>query len=305
MKTKTTLLLLCLLLFSGTSFSRQVYTLTKQDFSAQFNSDHSLRRVYCLNEKGEKIWLNCNDNTILTISLATGTKEPLLLTTIRFRDQRISSRRYNVWMPSGTVHTFAFDDVTAISIERRFQEYERPYFNYDSSLSVAKRKNDSLKIVYSAGTDYYISVVGSDKSRADSLRIVPEALYTLSFHDGTSVRYGIVRQITRDSIDVIDASGVAGAGMNEVPSRGYRIQDIEAISGLRSGGFSYRSIALDNCIVRVDSQSRNPNARPYWFAVNPSTGAVNFYRSWRTDQGFVGITLQGGKAIWYEGERRE
>ena len=60
-----------------TCFGKKIYTMASSDFTNQFNKTKFLQRVYCTNEKKEKVWLYCNDNTNLTITLSNKKQEKL------------------------------------------------------------------------------------------------------------------------------------------------------------------------------------------------------------------------------------
>lgn len=304
---KHNLLFVLLLLVATPSFAKRTYTMTRNDFQNQFNENSSLLKVYCHNEKGEKVWLYCNNNTMLTISLNNKKTEDLMLHTIKLKNDTIEAVRYNVWWENKKVERFSFNEVTAITIERKFQEGESPYFNADSGLAIVKQKNDSLNEIYSKGSEFVILLINTKEIKGDTLSIIENACYNLTFKDGVKTEYGVVQKITKDSIYVSNFFNAAMASKNKKNFEllGHPVSAIKEVRLLKAGGYSYNTIQLKNCTLSIINNERTVNKCPYWFAVDASTGGTNFYRLWKTDRGFSGITEKNGHAVWYEGEKLE
>ena len=301
---KEKLFIIILLFISTTSFGRKLYTMTKEDFASQFNENLYLQKVYCQNEKGEKVWLHCTNSTILTISLKDKKPESLMLHTIKLKQGIIEAVKYNVWMPGKKINSFDLSEVVAISIERRFQEYETPYFNIDSVRAITKQKNDSLLDIYSYGSEFVIFLVSPKNFKNDTLKIQENACYNLTFKDGRKTEFGVVQKITEDSIYISNFFNPKAAqrSKKEFDLLGYLATDIKGISLLRSGGFIFNDVKTEDCVLYVENRKKNANNCPYWFAFSPTSGEINFYRLWQTNSGFPGITEINGKATWYEGE---
>lgn len=301
------LILILLLCISTASFGKKTYTMTTEDFSKQFNENHYLKRVYCLNEKGEKVWLHCNNKTILTIHLKNNKTEDLMLQTIKLKQGIIEAVKYNVWMPTTKVNSFDFKEVETISIDRKFQEDERPYFNIDSSLTISKHKNDSLRNIYSDGNEYVIVLTKKGKSKIDTFRVIENACYHLTFNNGKETEFGVIQKITEDSIYTSNFFNSQMALKNDKPFEllGHRIIDVAEINLLKSGGYSYNTIKPSDYFVSIERRKRTVDNCPFWYAVNHLTGEVNFYRLWQIDGAIPGIKEKDGRAIWYEGERKE
>lgn len=300
-------MILLLLYISTSSFGRKRYTMTKEDFTHQFNENHYLKRVYCQNEKGQKVWLYCNNNTILTIGLKNSKTEDLILQTIKLKRGIIEAIKYNVWIPSKRINNFHLTDVTTITIERKFQESEMPYFDMDSSLTIAKQKNDSLKNIFSDGNENIIVFTKKENSKIDTIKIIQNACYNLRFRDGHKTEYGVVEKITKDSLYISNFFNSQMAAKHNKPFEllSYNVNELLEISMLKPGGYSYNIIQIKDYTISSERRKKEAINRPFWFAVSPSTGEVNFYRLWQTDQGFTGITEKDGNAIWYEGEKTE
>ena len=305
---KDKLILIFLLFASTSSFGKKIYTMSREDFGNQFNEKQYLLSVYCHNEKGEKVWLYCNDNTILKISLKNNKTETLMLHTIKLKQGIIEAVRFNVWMPSKKVDNFDFKEVTTIAIEPKFQDYEGPYFNIDSCRIIAKQKNDSLRRTYTNRKEFVIYCMKSNKTKGDTLRLIENICYNLTFANGLKTEFGVVQNITKDSIYITNFFNIQMAVNKNKTFEvlGCLIKDIKEISLLKSGGYSYNNIKLENCILLVKNTIKNNNDCPVWFAINPMTGVINFYRFWQTDSGLSGITTEKDrKIVWYEGEETE
>lgn len=298
---KTKILLAVLMFVSLSCFGKKEYTISKSDFISQFTNPYGLR-IYCFNETGARVWLHCNKNTQLILKLKSNEEKVLMLETVKYVNETIEAIEYNVWMPGNKVSIFAMDDVQSLIIKRKYQEYESPYFNLDSSRNIAKLKNDSLKKEYSAKKE--LTIVLPAKSNKDTLLISPDACYHINFKDNNQVKFGVVQQITKDSIYISSSfnAEMAAKDKKDYTVYQYPISDISGLSLLKSGGYSYRTINIGDYDVLVKKADKSSSFMPYWYAVNPGNGAIKFYRTWLTDSGFLGITETNGRAIWYEGE---
>lgn len=295
-------LLITLLYIFTYSFSGKIYTMTKEEFAKQFNENSSLQMVSCKNPKGEKVLLRCFENTILSLQLKNNKTENLILHTIKFKQNKIEAIRYNVWKSSNKVSSFDFNDVVAISI---YNGYETPYFNIDSCQIVVKAKNDSLQNIYSNGTESVIYITNTTDSKTDTFRIIENACYNLTFTNGNQTEFGVVQKITTDTIYISNFFNPRMAMENKKNFELWAqpISQLSEINLLKSHGYSYKTVQLKHCLVSVENKKRNPANCPYWFAMNPTNGAVNLYRLWQTQHKFSAITEIEGKPIWYQGEK--
>ena len=107
-----------------------------------------------------------------------------MLHTIKLKQGIIEAVRYNVWMPIKKVDNFDFKEVATIAIESKFQDYERPYFNIDSCRIIAKQKNDSLRRTYTNRKEFVIYCIKSNKTKGDTLRLIENVCYNLTFANG-------------------------------------------------------------------------------------------------------------------------
>lgn len=266
---KEKLFIIILLFISTTSFGRKLYTMTKEDFANQFNENHYLQKIYCQNEKGEKVWLHCTNSTILTISLKNKKPESLMLHTIKLKQGIIEAVKYNVWIPGKTICSFDLGIDT---------------YNY--------------------GSEFVIFLVSPKNFKNDTFKIQENACYNLAFKDGHKTEFGVVQKITEESIYIYNFFNPKTAQRNKkaFDLLGYLATDIKEISLLRSGGFTFNDIKIEDCALYIENRKGNANNCPYWFAFSPTSGEINFYRLWQTNTGFSGITEINGRATWYEGE---
>ncbi|MBO9595572.1 MAG: hypothetical protein J7599_21905 [Niabella sp.] len=305
MKARSVLIFLLFVTLSG--FGRPVYTLSKKDFILQFTGIAQLKRLYCFNEAGVKVWLMFNENTQLTVQLRNTRTRVFLLHTVRYQDDTIDAVEYNVWWPTKKRSLLPMDAVVSFTIERRFGESGMPYFNIDSARALSRQKNDSLNRVYTGGSEQVLYWFPKNAAGGDTIAMRENACYSLVLKNGNRTEFGVVQKITGDSVYISNLfnARMAAAGKKAYMVYPCLIRDIAEFRLLRSGGFSYRTISLDGYAALVKNTTGQLLRLPCWFAMDPTTGDVSFYRSWLTDRGFVGITEKDGKAIWYEGESTE
>jgi hypothetical protein len=141
---KANTLITFFLIISFSCFGKHIYTLSKGDFIKQFNDSFTSNKIYCFNEKENKVWLVFNHNSTLTIKLVNGKTKELLLHTISYKDGIVLASVYNTWYPSNKKTFFNINDISSLTIQRKYQEYELTYFNLDSLRSLVIFKNDSL-----------------------------------------------------------------------------------------------------------------------------------------------------------------
>jgi hypothetical protein len=301
MKIKTLIYFLIFISFS--CYGKRIYTIDKNDFVKQFNDSITLRKIYCFNEKGEKVWLHFNENSQLTIKLSDNKEYKLMLHTIKYKNGKIEAIEYNIWSPSKKISTFDINSVTSFKIERMFYEYDSPYFDIDDIKKTVLFKNDSIKVKYSKGSEFVITLRKKNELNG-KLQILENVSYNIKFRDNKKTEYGVVQKISKDSIyisnDYNQNMSLANKRTYEIYK--YPISEITELELLKSGGWSLKTVKIEEFEVNVDKTNSDTLHIPSWFAMNPTTGAINFYRSWLTDRGFLGITENNQKIFWYEGE---
>jgi hypothetical protein len=292
------------LLLSLSCFGMKKYTIPKDDFLKQISVGLKSDRIYCYKEDGSKVWLLFNKSTTLTIQLLNNGKKEVMLHTVKYQNGIIEAIEFNIWWTSKKIYTINIDEVHSFYIVRKTtNESEMSYFNIDSSRAVVRLKNDSLKSNYLSRDEYMISWVAKAGAKKDSLRIRENACYHMGFKDNSHTEYGVVQKITADSIYISNTFNQEWATANgkEYKVYGYAVQDIIQLSLLKAGGFSYKVIKAEDYDVITTKANKNVLSLPYWFAINPSTGEQEFYRSWLTERGFIGIMEKEGRVYWYEG----
>lgn len=306
---KTKILLAILLLISVSCFGKHIYTIPKADFINQFSNPKSLSRVYCFNEEGNKVWFMTTKNTLLTLKLKDNNEKVLILHTVKYDSETIEAIEFNTWslsmLPKKKTSIFNIGDVESFTMERRFNdhEYEMPFFNLDSIRNVVRSKNDSLRKEYAAGTEWVICLTAKEKPDGDTLAIRSNASYHINFKDNNRVEYGVVKKITQDSIYISSSfnKAMAASSKKEYTIYQYPINDISGLRLLKSDHYSAREIKLEDYNIIIKKIDKVILGNPCWYAADPLRGEIKFYRFWRTDRGFSGITEIDGKAIWYEG----
>lgn len=305
LKMKTIIYLLLFISFS--CYGERIYTMDKNDFINQFNDSIALQKIYCYNEKGEKIWLNCNENFQLTIKLSNNKEYKLMLQTIRYKSGKIKASEYNAWWPSKKINSYDIDNVVSfkiINLAALFAEREVPYFDINNIKKNIKYKNDSVRNKLQTGTEFVIKLRKKDEINND-FKILENLSYNIKFKDNKKTEYGIVQKISNDSIyisnDYNENMSLANKRKYEIYK--YSISDISELELLKSGGWSFKNIKMEEFIVNIEKTNKD-SLKNYqcWYAMNPTNGKINLYRYWLTNRGFVGITESNQKIFWYEGE---
>lgn len=302
---KNTVFLFLLVIISISSFGVKRYNISIEEFINQFNESKYLNRVYCQNDSGEIIWLICNENTILNLVFEDGIRKKVMLQKTKLIDDLIETIDYNVWWPSNKFTNYNLEKVKEIYIERKFGEYERPYFNIDSVRIECERKNDSLKSYYDTREEYYLLMIDNKENLKDSIYIIENACYNITFRDDVKTNYGVVNKITADSIFVTNYfnSAMAIKNKSEFNLLKYSLDELKSLSLLKSGGYGYNTIEIKERELIVDIRSCNISNMPYWFSFYDSDGKIKLYRLWLKENGYFGISEQNGRAVWYEGRR--
>ncbi len=292
--------LIFLLILSTPVLSKGVYTMTKDDFAKQFDKSNPVEKVYCQNKTGKTVWLHCNNITLLILTFNDNSTVKLMLMTIKLNDGVVEGVKFNNWVPSSKVFKYNFNEVKYITIPETPQEFESPYFNADSSSALSKHKNDSLENLYTSGNEIVLLFTTSKDSRHDTLEIIENACYHLSFKNGHKTEFGVVQKITQDSIYITNYfnSNVALKNNKRLELFGFLFSDIEEIRLLKSGGFSNNTIHLSEYNWSTKTRLKNPKHLPYWYTVHSMNGSVNLYRLWRTDRGYSAIKEVDGHTTW-------
>jgi hypothetical protein len=300
---KQKIFLAAFLLISLSCLGRKKYTIPKEDFVKQFSAGVKPTRIYCYQEDGKRVSLLFHKGTNLTIQLLNKEEKVVLLHTVTYTNGIVEGVVYNVWLPTQKTCKVNMDEVNAFYVERRFQESMMEYVNIDSSRSLVRQKNDSLARSYLSREEWMISWVPKANAKQDTLQIRENICYHIVFKDHTTTEYGVVQQITPDSIYISNTFNPEWAATNKKEYRilVYAIHDIMQLRLLRSGGYSYKEKNAEEYNIAVTKANKNNLPFPCWFAVNVATGEQDLYRGVLTDGALKGIMEKNGRVYWYEG----
>lgn len=301
---KNFLLMLIFTFLSFIAFGKNIYTLSKEDFIKQF-SDSSfsydrlrLSRIYCHNEKGDKVWLYFNQNSILIATLNDNRKKELMLHSIKYVIDEIQAKEFNVWMPRNKI--YKINEIASLTIEKKYKGAESPYFNVDSVRVLCDNKNDSIKKLYSTGNEYVVSLILTNKRKKDTLLIMEKACYHMKFKDNSETVFGVVQKITKDSI-IISSSfnqNMANWHKKEFKIYHFPINDISEIKLLKTGGYSFKTIKMEDVPFEVIERKKEIKNRPIWYSFYATLGEIDFYRAFFIEGGlFGGVAEKGGNPI--------
>lgn len=299
---KANKLIILFSILSLTAFGKKTYTLSKDEFIKQFNDSSTLDRVYCHNEKGNKVWLYVNKNSILTAKFIDKTEKELMLKSIKYFNGEIKAIEFNIWIPSNKTNKYNLSSIISFSIESKNQEYERPYFDIDSIRVLNHSKNDSIKKIYSTGNENVIFLILKNPKKKDTILIMENACYNIKFKNNIETEYGVVQKITKDSIIISNSfnQNMANENKKEFKIYQFAINEINEIKLLKSGGYSYKTIKSEDFKIQIHERNKEIKSCPIWYSWDSISGEIGFYRLWLTEGGFSGIKEKEGKPIWYE-----
>lgn len=281
------------------------YSIPGGYFVAQFDDSLKSPRIYCFNKKGEKVWLTNVYEYLLTLVLKDSTAKKLELTTAKYKNGVIDGIVLN---RNAFKHDKAYRpikinlaDVFSITVQSSYA-VESPYYDLDSSKKIWQRKTDSLYKHYSTGKEVILYFISKTKSKPDSLLIYENACYNISFKDNNHIEHGVVEKITMDSIYISTNFQYVHNDVNQEHFKifKYLIRDIDELSLLKPGGYSYKKIDVGTYDILPSEIERNKLEIPCWFGLNPRLGKIELYRSILTLRGFIGIMEENGKYYWYE-----
>ncbi len=289
-----------LLLFSIAGFGQ--YTIPQDYFISQFSDSTTPSRIYCMNKKGEKIWLTNIISFYMTLKLKDSGLKSIVLTSARYKNGMVEGMELNetLFKKDKSV-SVSLSDVSIITI---FPPYSvaSPYYDFDSSKKIWNAKNDSLNNYFSSGSVPVIYFISKNKSKPDSILIFENACYNIIFKDNAQTNSGVVEKITRDSIYISSSFNINTAMADKVDYKilQYSINDITALRLLKGGGFSYKKINTSDYDLTVVEKEKNKLMRPCFVKINPRTGEIYLYRRLLTLTGFAAIMEKNGKTYWYE-----
>lgn len=295
------ILIIILSFVTTISLGQKKYSITKNDFISQFSDSSILNRIFCVNKKGEKVWiLYTQDGYIITLGLLDSKKE-IKLFKPRFINGGIEGQKLTALNYPGKVVNVNLDNILFISLQSN-NGIEVPYYSLDSSNDVFKYKNDSLIKNYSSGTQFIIKLLPKKDIDKDSFLILENACFCINFKDNTQINNGIIAKLTKDSIYLYNSFDSVTAKYDNLEYKilQYHINDIKELKLLKGGGYSYKTISTKDYELIFENVEKSKITCPCKFKINPLSGAVELYRKLLTLNGFIGLTEKGGKLYWDE-----
>lgn len=279
-------------------FRQARYIVPADYFIAQFSDTSNPSRIYCINKKGKKVWLTNVRDYLLTLELKDSKSKKVELISAKYRDGIIEGTGLT---RKNNMITLSFSDVSSIAIQSTYA-IESPYFDIDSCKKIWNRKTDSLTEYYSTGKEVVLYLISKNNPKADSLLIYENGCYNINFKDNVHIKKGVVQKITTDSIYVSNNFDTNSAKVNNDQYKvlKYSISDIAELQLLKTGGYSYKNMTINNYNIVPLEIERNKLIPPCWFKINSYSGKVELYRALLTLSGFVGVKEENGKLYWYE-----
>jgi len=239
-----TLLPFLLLLITGAAFAQRSYVLPEDYFISQFSDSNRINRIYCLNKNGEKVWLTNVSNFYVTLEFKDVSLKNIGVLSPKHKNGLIEGIEVSTgWKNKENPVSLHLSGISRITVNADYA-VESPYFNYDSSIKVWDRKNDSLISYYSSGDQFVAYLIAKTKAKPDSILLVENACYNINFTDGTKTISGVIVKISPDSIVATTGFNSSAAAFNKMEYKTvkYRLADIASLELLKGGGFSYKKI---------------------------------------------------------------
>lgn len=299
-------LLIVLLVFTGSVSATKIYTINKEEIVAHLTKTSANMEIVCFNAKGEKVVLHYTKNTLLLLETNSGSKH-LMLYSAKYVNRAAQGYEFNfMWGASKKLININMNEVVKVWLKTLTnEEWTTNYIDNSGIAEITKAKNDSLQHLHQAkGHSYWINFIPKSTNNRDTIFIIEDACYNLTFKDNEHTTFGVVQKITKDSIFITNTFNQAMAskqGKTFLLLK-YAVHDINQINLLKPGGFSYRNVSIDDYNIKIEYEQTSGLMRPYWYAYDPLSGKINFYRSWLRSHSYAGITENNGNAIWYEGE---
>ena len=119
-----------------------------------------------------------------------------------------------------------------------------------------------------------------------------------------SIRYGVVKKLTKDSIYISNNFNYNSALFNneEYKTFGYLYTEISELFLLRIGNYTTKRITIDDFDLIPLETNKSQLIPSCWFILDIESGRTLLYRSFLTTNGYLGITEKQGKIVWDEGQ---
>lgn len=279
------------------SFSN--YKITKDDFVKQV-SDSAVDRLYCINSKGDKVWITNLQNSILKIQLKDNSVKNIeyRLQSIKIIKDSIIGELLN---SPNKLKQINLNDIESLMIICDSHN-EIAYFNLDSCKSLLKLKNDSLNISCHKSNEIviYLEPKMKEVPILDSISIYENACYNIDFNDNVKINHGVIQKITMDSIFITNTFNLNTAKHENINYKvlRYSIKDISQIRVMKKNGLTFTKLnpeKYDFVPIIINSDKL---LCPCWFELDEFTGEIIFYREWLLSTGYFGVTEKNG-LIYY------
>jgi len=281
-------------LFTSCSY----YTLSLQAFKEQFSDSLKYNRIYCTNKHNEPVWLETN-NTILQV-LKTNESKPtdFYISSILYKDNFLTGQPINNPTLQKNV---PIDSVLSIRIKVIFPK-EVKYFDVSKCIQVAQQRNDSINATCLNDSEIVILVKpfnGFDPS-SDSIALCRNTCYSVEFKDNVYIKYGVITQITPDSLYITNSFNQNTAKQDKIPYKTlkYSINDIKAVNIYEGDGIKFQSLGCNEYNFIPLKISNMFLTCPYWYDCDKYSGEIWFYRNWLIQNGVFGIREINGKIYW-------
>lgn len=209
-------LLTLLLAIPLTSKAQQIYTIRKGDIVAQFSDSTNYKRLICYKEDSTKVFVKIGDvkNEIVNIWFSNGEVQEVWLSTIKVEGDTLEAAIYNFWHLFKKMRRYPLDEVLNITIRSGWyyrNSFESTYFDVARYEAIQAAKNDSIKKLYSNGSMNVLVLHSKDLRPRDSTILAPRMAYHLRLVNGTEIWYGIIQEVSADSIRISNAFNEAAA----------------------------------------------------------------------------------------------
>jgi hypothetical protein len=238
--------------------------------------------------------------TQLKLFFNDDSEKTILLKTIEISGDSAEATEITKFWQNKRPTNFDLDKLDSVSIKQIWISWTTPYFELDSLENLHKIMTDSLKMEYASRDRLFLELVPLDKNDFDTLRIVENAWYHLEMVDGEIFRYGVIQEITSDSIIISREFDPKELSKNDSAQFCYAHNEISKINLLRSGGVGKISKRAIRYTFTTKEAPKGIRFAPCGYRINKPNGTLNFYRFLLTENGYRGINFNEGNYYWDE-----
>jgi hypothetical protein len=291
-----------MLLLSSFAYSKGQYFISKNDFLKSFSDTIVPAQLIITSETGEKYFVGFYSNAQLKLEMTDDSRKTILLGTIKLNKGVMNATEITKFWQNKKQCTVPFDDIKAISIRKMFTTYATPYYDLDSLQLLYRLKSDSLEYSSTKMDRLMIELIPKYESTIDTIILLENACYHMEIKNGIEIQYGVIQNITSDSIYIttVFASGVPKNVENSESNHAILLQDITKIKMLKSGGHGFKTLLLNDYEILLKQAPKELSYSPCWFSISRVNGELYFYRLMLTEKGFKGIRHNNGRYYWWE-----